>query len=163
MPRPFTKEQILAASQKEHDQLVKLISTLTPDRLNAPGQMSDWSIKDILCHLTAWEQMVLRWLAEGQQGLAPQVPAPGYKWNQLPALNQNIYETHHDLPLEEVLSQFHDSYSQVMAVIETLPPETLFTPGLYPWMNKNVLASYFVSCTSSHYHWAIKEIKKGLH
>jgi hypothetical protein len=49
-----------------------------------------------------------------------------------------------------------------MQAIESLSEETLFTPGLYPWMNKNTLGAYFVSATSSHYRWARKEMKKGL-
>ena len=54
------------------------------------------------------------------------------------------------------------SYHQIMEKIETLSEEALFTPGLYPWMNKNTLAAYFTSCTSSHYRWARAEIRKGL-
>ena len=35
-----------------------------------------------------------------------------------------------------------------MQVIEALPEETLFTCGLYPWMNKNTLAMYFTEMKS---------------
>ena len=56
---------------------------------------------------------------------------------------------------------YRDSYQEVMATIEGLSEGTLFTRGLYPWMNKNALAAYFTSCTSSHYRWARKEMRKG--
>jgi len=162
MPRPFTKAQILAESQKEHDALEQLLTTLTPEQIIQPGALGAWSVKDVLAHLYEWEQMALGWLAAGQRGETPHVPAEGYKWSQLPALNQAIYEKHRDRPLDEMLNLFRASYNQITAAIENLSEEELFTPGRFPWMNKNALAAYFVSATSSHYRWARTEIRKGL-
>jgi uncharacterized protein (TIGR03083 family) len=162
MPRPFTKAQILTENQKEHDALEQFLTTVTPEQMTQPGALGDWSVKDVLAHLYEWEQMVLDWHAAGQRGETPHVPAAGYKWSQLPALNQSIYEKHRDRPLDEMLNLFRASYRQVMAIIESLSEEDLFTPGRFPWMNKNTLAAYFVSCTSSHYRWARTEIRKGL-
>ncbi|MBN1219916.1 MAG: ClbS/DfsB family four-helix bundle protein [Anaerolineae bacterium] len=162
MPRPFTKAQILTASQKEHDALEQFLATLTPEQMTRSGALGDWSVKDVLAHLYEWEQMVLGWLAASQRGETPHVPAEGYKWNQLPALNQSIYEKHCHRSLDEVLDLFRASYRQVTATIENLSEEELFTSGRFPWMNKNALASYFVSCTSSHYRWARTGMRKGL-
>jgi hypothetical protein len=161
MPRPHTKPLLLSESQKEHDALEEFLATLTPDQMIQEGIVGEWSAKDVLAHLWEWEQMVLTWLATSQQGETPHVPAEGYKWNQLPTLNEEIYQKHHQRTLDEVLSMYQKSYQQVMETIEGLPEETLFTSGLYPWMNKNTLAAYFTSCTSSHYRWARKEIRKG--
>jgi hypothetical protein len=162
MPRPHTKPQILAESQKEHEALEKFLSALSPDQMTEPGMLGDWSGKDVLAHLYEWEQMVLGWLAASERGEVPAVPAEGYKWSQLPALNEKIREKHSSRSLEETLTLFRDSYNQIMKTIENLSEEVLFTPGLYPWMNKNTLAAYFVSCTSSHYRWARTEMKKRL-
>jgi uncharacterized protein (TIGR03083 family) len=162
MPRPFTKPQLLSESQKEHEALEQFLSTLSPEQMTRPGTLGDWSVKDVLAHLYEWEQMVLGWLAAGQRGESPHVPAEGYKWSQLPALNEKIREKHSSRSLEETLTLFRDSYNQIMKTIESLSEEALFTPGLYPWMNKNTLGAYFVSATSSHYRWARTEMKKGL-
>ncbi len=162
MPRPHTKPQILAESQKEHEALELFLSTFTPDQMTQPGMLGEWSAKDVLAHLYEWEQMVLGWLAASQRGESPHVPAEGYKWSQLPALNQKIREKHSNRSLDEILTLFRDSYNQTMNTIESLSEEALFMSGLYPWMNKNTLAAYFVSCTSSHYRWARTEMRKGL-
>ena len=37
--------------------------------------------------------------------------------------------------------------------------EQLFTKGTYPWIGGSLLGSYFVSCLSSHYDWAMKKLK----
>ncbi len=161
MPRPHTKPQILSESQKERQALEKFLSTLTPEQMEQPGMLGEWSAKDVLAHLYEWEQMVLSWLAAGQRGETPPVPAEGYKWNQLPALNEEIRGKHMSRSLDEMQKLYRESYEQIMDTIDKLSEEDLFTLGLYPWMNKNTLAAYFVSCTSSHYRWARKEMRKG--
>ena len=46
-----------------------------------------------------------------------------------------------------------------MKLAESLSEEQLFTKGMYPWVGGSVLGSYFVSCLSSHYDWAMKKLK----
>ncbi len=162
MPRPHTKSLILAESQKEHEALDEFLSSLSPEQMTEPGMLGEWSVKDVLAHLYEWEQMVLSWLAASQRGETPQVPADGYKWSQLPALNAEIREKHSGRSLDEMMKMYRGSYKQITETIESIPEEEMFTPGLYPWMNKNTLGAYFVSATSSHYRWARKEMRKGL-
>lgn len=162
MPRPTTKAGILSESSKEHDALEQLLATLTPEQMVHPGIVGEWSVKDVLAHLTEWQQMVLGWYHAGQAGETPALPAPGFKWSELPALNQAIYEKHLDRPLPAVLEEFRTAYRQVTAWVESLSEEDLFTPGRYAWAKTNALASYVISCTSSHDRWARTELRKGL-
>jgi hypothetical protein len=162
MPRPLNKMQLLIESHRHYEVLDAWISTLSPEQMTRPGILGDWSVKDVLAHLHEWQQMFFRWYAAGLRGENPAVPADGYKWNQLPALNQWIYETYRNHPLEEILDCFHASHRDTIALIETLSDEALTTPGLYPWMNKNALMAYLAANTSSHYQWAYNELRKGL-
>lgn len=162
MPRPHTKSLVLSESKKEREALDEFLSTLSPEQMTEPGVLGEWSVKDVLAHLYEWEQMALGWLAATERGEAPAVPAEGYKWSQLPALNEEIRKKHSNRTLDEMLSMYQDSYKQIMETIESIPEEDMFTPGLHSWMNKNTLGAYFVSATSSHYRWARKEMKKGL-
>jgi hypothetical protein len=45
----------------------------------------------------------------GRRNKVPQLPAPGFKWNQTPALNQQIFEQYRDWSLNDVLAKFHDT------------------------------------------------------
>ncbi len=162
MPRPQDKETLISESLKERAALDQLLESLTPEQMVEPGTLGEWSVKDVLAHLYEWEQMVLGWLAVTEQGQRPHVPAEGYKWSQLPALNEEIRSKHAALSLDEVLEMYREAHRQTMETVKSLSEETLFTRGLHPWMNNNHLAAYFTSSTSSHYRWARKEIKKGL-
>lgn len=162
MPRPTSKKGLLVAIDKERGALEALLETLTPEQMVEPGVVGEWSAKDVLAHLIEWEQMCLGWYRAGLRGEIPALPAPGYKWNQTPELNQMIYEKHRDRALDDVLAQFHASHQEILGVIQELSNEELFTTGRYAWTKKNAMGTYFVSATSSHYLWARKEIRKGL-
>lgn len=162
MSRPLNKTQLLSAIEKEFSALEKLLTDLTPQLMaytTAPGV---WAIKDIVAHLYEWQQMVFLWYETGLRGEMPSVPAPGYKWSQLPALNQHIYEKYRDLAPEKALALFQESHQKMVQFIERQSDADLATPGLYQWMNQNTLLSYLNSATAAHYVWALKEIKKIL-
>ncbi len=161
MPRPLNKTQLLEVAQKQYQKLETYLSSLSPEQMaakNAPQK----SVKDILMHLYEWQQMFFVWYETGLRGENPAVPAPGYKWSQLPALNQAIYEKYEHLSIEDALVMFRTSHAKSIQFIESLSDSELTTPGLYPWMNHNKLVAYLNSTTGSHYIWAMKEIKKFL-
>lgn len=163
MPRPISKEQLLTAMQKEHGKLIQLLATLSPETLNQSSEdIENWAIKDVLTHVTAWEQMVLSWYQAGLQGEVPELPAPGFNWRQIPALNQQIYEQHQMEPYDLVRQEFDASYEEMLDTVTAISNEDLFTPERFAWTNKNTMGTYFVSATSSHYVWAQKEIRKCL-
>jgi len=161
MPRPTSKDDLLTAIEKERGALETLLETLSPEQMTEPGVVGEWSVKDVLAHLVEWEQMCLGWYEAGLRSEVPPLPAPGFKWNQTPQLNQQIYEKHRSQPLDDVLEQFHASHREILKVIQGLSNEELFAPGHYAWTKTNTLGTYMVSNTSGHYLWARKEIRKG--
>lgn len=161
MPKPTTKIQILEAAQTERTKLEELLATLTVEQLTLPNIIGEWAIKDMLSHLTEWEQMVIKWYEMGVKGLVPAVPSEDYNWGQLPQLNYAIFLKFRDKSVAEIQESFKASYEQIIKMIQSIPENVLFTRGHYPWTNNNALAAYFISCTSSHYRWARTEIRKA--
>ena len=162
MPRPTTKLTLIDEMKTERLALENFLATLSPDQMIQPGALGEWSVKDVLAHLIEWEQMFLGWYAAGLRGENPPVPAIGYNWGQLPALNKAIYKKHRERSLEDVLQQFQASYQQTLALVESLPGDDLFVRGLYPWMNQNNLAAYIHANGGAHYKWAREGIRKGM-
>lgn len=162
MPRPTTKKQLLETIQVERKALEQLLDELSPDQMTRLGVVGTWSVKDVLAHLIEWEQMVLSWYSAGLQGREMAIPAEGLNWAQLPQLNQRIYEKHCNRALAEVQKDFKASFKKILKTIQSLSDEDLFTRRRYTWTRNNTLGAYFISSTSSHYHWARAEVKKGL-
>ncbi|MEM9953933.1 MAG: ClbS/DfsB family four-helix bundle protein [Chloroflexota bacterium] len=126
------------------------------------GTVGDWSVKDVLAHLTAWQQMTLKWYRLGLEGKTPVTPSTKHTWREIPALNQEIYEIHHQQPLDDVKIAFEMSHREILNVMETISSDNFFMPKVYKWTKSTTLGSYFTSATSSHYNWALKEIRRGL-
>lgn len=143
----------------ERQRLQEKIDQLTPEELCRSGAMDEWSVKDILMHLVDWEQRVIRWYQTGLRGEKPHIPEEGKTWRDLPEVNRKHFELHRDMPLEEVLAQFENSHRQIMALVEGISEEDLFTPARYAWTGKLCLAEYVASSTHKHYDWARKEIR----
>ena len=160
VPRPTSKRDLLEAIDRERGRLDALLESVPPERMVESGVVGEWSVKDVLAHLSAWEQLALGWFRAGLRGEAPAVPAVGFKWNETPRLNRQIFEAHRDQPLDEVVAQYRASHREILGVIESLSDDDLFTAGRFVWTRKNSLGAYFVSATSSHYLWARKRIAR---
>jgi hypothetical protein len=162
MPKPTTKEQLLKEIENERAALEEFLIGLTPQEMIQPGTLGPWSVKDVLAHLTEWEQMFLGWHKAGLKGKIAEKPAPGFKWNQLPQLNQQIYEKYCDQSLLDVQKQFRASYRQIMKTIQGLDEADLFKSGRFAWTEKHAIVTFILPNTSSHYRWARTEMQKGM-
>jgi nicotinamidase-related amidase len=101
------------------------------------------------------------WYEAGVRGEKPATPAKGYKWSELPALNQDIYERYKDAQLDAVRTQLDTSHKHMLAGIESLAEDELFTPGRHKWTGVSTLAAYINSCGGAHYRWARTGIRRG--
>lgn len=160
MPRPQSKKELIEVIQLERRKLDQTLDTLSEEQMQATGACGDWSVKDILSHLVDWEQRCLRWYRAGLNGEVQKTPDEDYNWRELPALNQAIYETYRDWPLDKVQQAYQDSFTETMTQFDAITEEELFTPRAYEWTGNNLLRDYLNSATASHYRWASKLIRQ---
>jgi len=90
------------------------------------------------------------------------MPAEGYTWKTLPDLNKKIWKDTQHLDLISAKKLLDKSFKKVQAVITNHSDNELFEKKRYKWTGSTSLGAYLIHNTSSHYHWAIKIIKKGL-
>jgi uncharacterized protein YdhG (YjbR/CyaY superfamily) len=159
--RYTSKEHLLADIRKEHDALVARIGTIAAPRLREPGVWGDgWSVADLVAHLAEWQFMFLAWHEQGLQGAKPPLPAPGYKWNQLAALNRAIWAKHRTRSLRSIQSDFQSGYAAIVSLVERLSPAELLQPGHFGWTGRCSLTTYIGANTSSHYRFAMNVLKR---
>jgi hypothetical protein len=73
--------------------------------------------------------MFFHWYEAGRRGETPHTPAEGFKWSQLPALNQQIYEQYKNWPLEKVFEAFRASHRRAVELIQSSPRSRLDHAG----------------------------------
>ena len=163
MARPTTKDDLIAAADAQFDKLWALVDKMPAEKQNAAFTFEDRdkNVRDVLGHLHEWHKMVEEWHRVGTvEGGMPAVPGVGYTWKTLPALNLVLWEKLQAVPLDEAKRLLRESHMRVLALVEGHTNEELFAHGVYKWTKSSTLGAYFVSCTASHYDWAMKKLKK---
>lgn len=153
-----SKADLLESTFTERSKLEQKIAGLTPAELEYPGTMGEWSVKDILQHLVDWEQRWISWYEAGKRGEEIAIPEPGYNWRQMGQLNEKYRLKHKNRPLDEVMSDFHASYQQILSMIEEIPEEEMLALSMYSWTGKLPLITWIAGNTCEHYQWAIQMI-----
>lgn len=163
MARPKNKADLIQAGEDNFEKMFALISEFDEQEVlngQIPFEDRDKNIRDILTHLHHWHLMFLDWYEVGMKGEKPAMPASGYTWRTLPALNQEIWKKYQQTDYQTAKKLLEGSFKDVQRLIEKHTDEELFTKKRYHWTGSTSLGSYLVSATSSHYDWAIKTLKK---
>lgn len=71
-----TIEQILVALREQIERWEELFSTLGEEQIRAPCFDLDWSIRDVMAHLRAWQQISIAHREGGANDSEPDYP----KW-----------------------------------------------------------------------------------
>jgi len=126
------KTTLLNTIQTEYSQFESLIAPLSEIQLCASPSQGEWSIKDIMAHIAAWEQICTRWLDEVVRGETPQ-PAERVDMHS----NERIYQQHRDNSLAEIEQFFHDAHQQLLKQVDilfqTLSEEEINASHRFAW------------------------------
>jgi len=125
----ITKPELLAEIRAERKLLEDTRARLGEGQMLAPGVDGEWSVKDILAHIVAWEQRMIRWIGSHLRGEPPDVPLP---WD-VERMNAETYAQVKDKPLAEVLEEFHQSYQAALLLAESLSEGQLQTEYTDTW------------------------------
>ena len=94
---------------------------LSNSRLTEPGVTGDWSVKDLIAHVTWWEEEALRHLPVIMAGDRP--PRYSVTYGGIDAFNAMMAERKRDVPLPDILTQQHDTHQRLIDFIESVPEE----------------------------------------
>jgi hypothetical protein len=115
------KHELLKWLQAEHRQWEAFLDQIGPARMDEPGVNGDWSMKDIVAHLTSWQPRLIARVQAAQRG-EPEPPPPWPAHLQTDdEINAWIYESNRGRSVREVLDESHHVFQQLLAVIEGLP------------------------------------------
>jgi hypothetical protein len=97
---------------------------LSDSQLLTPRVTGEWSVRDIIAHVTWWEQEALKSLPIIQGGGA--WPRYSVTYGGIDAFNTMMTDQRRHLTLADVMRQHDDVHAQLIAYLTTAPEE-LFT------------------------------------
>ncbi|MEM8757854.1 MAG: ClbS/DfsB family four-helix bundle protein [Planctomycetota bacterium] len=162
-----SKTHLVSSIENEHARLVEVVFSLPRRRLTTKGVWGDqanggWSVKDLLIHLTVWEQMFLAWYRAGLAGETPAMPAAGYTWKDVPQLNRDIQRRHARKSVANTLVDFESSYTEILELARELPELDLLERHRVAWTGTSTLASYLGANSASHYRTATRIVRRWI-
>ncbi|MDO1604621.1 ClbS/DfsB family four-helix bundle protein [Lactobacillus sp. YT155] len=173
MPRPKTKEELITASNTGFEKLFALLDSASPESLNGEFHFDseknkeahwqrDKNIKDALCHLYEWQELLINFVTANQKGMETSFLPAGYNWKTYGQMNIEFRDKHQKTTYDEAVQLLKNSHRECMNLLSDFSNDELFSKGVYKWTGGTTLGSYFTSSTSSHYDWATKKIRKYL-
>lgn len=121
-------EGLVAQYARSRETLFKSIQALTDAQLKVPMPGRDWSIQDTLVHIAANEALMTRLLSDIVHGTTNALPSDfdNQKFNEA-SVAAGRAKT-----VQQVRADLDASYAKLIAVLETITPETIDRRGVHP-------------------------------
>ena len=124
----MTKSELLNWLHEQYQQWEAFLEQIGPARMDQRGVAGQWSMKDIIAHLTGWNRWLVARLQAAQRGEpGPLPPWPAHLQAE-DDINAWIYESNRSRPVYEVLDECQQILHQLLAVIESLPDDVRIEP-----------------------------------
>jgi hypothetical protein len=150
------KQEILTKLNEEYNRWEELLAKLIEEQIVTPHLPSDLSIKDVIGHLRAWQQVTIARLEAGLLDREPEYPA----WlagldpeseSHLEEFNARIHDIYREQPWSSVHRDWRNGFQRVLELGETIPEKNLLDAGRYSWLEGYPLSAVLTG-TYEHHH-----------
>jgi hypothetical protein len=117
----LNRQQLLQRLDSAWAALQDSYAGLPDARLTEPGVTGDWSVKDILAHVTIWDEQALEHLPGIIEGIQP--PRYADLYGGIDAFNAQMTEQRRHLSLSVVLQQLNDTHRRLIVYVESVPED----------------------------------------
>ena len=136
MAETMDKITLLDRMHKGFEELDTLLISFTPEQMTAEGVNGEWTIKDVLMHLTAWEQRVLERFQAVAANSEPASPAASTD-EDVNQLNERFFQENRERALADVLADYHAAYQRMVNEVENAEDADLFQVGKFSWLGSD--------------------------
>ena len=134
MTTPQSMTPILTRIEESIQRVVQAIAPLSTAALVEPRLANHWSVKDLLAHLTWWDQWLLVTIHTDEvPGQPPQMPPlfaeipPTQHWAE--EMNAKVYAYNRSRPLGEIQEEFTQTRQRLLERVARLSLADLYDPN----------------------------------
>jgi hypothetical protein len=117
------RRRLLQRLDKAWAEFKESYAGLSDSQILEPGVQGRWSVRDILAHVTTWEEEALRHLPLILEGGRP--PRYSTTYGGIDAFNALMTERKQDLSLAEVRRQLDEVHGRLIEYVSGAPEEVL--------------------------------------
>ena len=117
----MTKEKLLQLMEKEWSSLLAAFDGLQENIFQEKSAIGDWSIRDIIVHITTWEEEALKALPI----IINRMPVHRYiKYGGIDGFNAKQQERKRNHPLERAKRELHEVHQKLIDYLLSIPDRT---------------------------------------
>jgi hypothetical protein len=149
------KEHILAALREQFHRWEELFASLSEEQIIAPYFDFDWSIKDVMAHLWAWQKISIARIEAAVQDREPEFP----KWivesvenweENADQVNAVIFEQQYGKRWSEIHENWSSGFLQFLGLGNKIPERNLLDGDRYTWLKGYSLAAILIASYDHH-------------
>jgi tetratricopeptide (TPR) repeat protein len=111
------------------------ITSLSDAERNTIGTPDQWAAKDILAHVTFWQQVTADRLAAARRGEEPRT------YGDFQPVNERIFEERRTQSWEQVLAEAERTYAALTEQVRAIDTQVLTDPQRFAWTNGRALSA----------------------
>jgi len=149
---PTSKADLLERIRRERTFFETALQQVSRQDMLKPGVNGDWTVKDLLAHITSWEQRMAGWVEQALRGEAPEAFLRGIRQEDIDRWNAEAYQKGRDRHLDEVIAESRISYQDALRAAESASENDLMDGERFAWRNGSPLWRMVAANTIWHYH-----------
>jgi hypothetical protein len=162
----MNKAGFLSTMRAERERWDALLAEVGEARMERPGVTGDWSVRDVIVHVSAYERGLVEWLEAASRGESvgfPVLDHPDVDYRNAAILRENKGR-----PLEDILLESRRVFERLLQVVQALSEEELVDPERTEWTVKprwkeaRPLWKCIADDSYKHYHQHIPDIRAWL-
>ena len=134
--------------REAHQRLAETIERIPDQRLLEPA-MDHWTGKDLLAHMAWWHDHSVLVIEELRAARQPEEQTDSADTTD--TINERTYREHLDDPPGLTRRAFIESFARLLAALEPVTDEELFTDDRWPSLGGEALAETILWDSSRHY------------
>ena len=144
----MNKQELIQRIETDWARLQASLDGLSEEQLHTPGVVGEWTIKDVLAHIAAWQTRLIAAMFKAEKGLIPDTTSGGLTVDKL---NAQWYREMKDRSFDQVWEDLDASYHQILARLENWSEKDLFEPKHFKWMKGAPFERYLAGDSFEHY------------
>ena len=144
----MNKQEILERLDRERERFLDLLDQVPEEVYDQPGVSGDWSLKDVIAHISMWEGELIRMLWQVKSGQKPSTaqfrPVP------VDEINREWSALTRERAFDLILDDFHAVRNQTIRRVETFTDRDLTDPNRYPWLKGKALWKWIAADSFEH-------------
>ncbi len=144
----MNKTELLEALENSREEFLELIKEMDEEAMLFKSSAEDWSVKDILAHLTRWEAELVKLLWQLRQGIQP--TTLHFSDVQVDEINAQWLQEDQNRPLDRILDDFYGVRNQTIRRVESFSENQLQDKDKYPWLKGRALWEFIANDSFEH-------------